>query len=246
MGSGDSATPVKPPALPSAPPPANLPVAARVQFLVVLAVLIWSGISPLARDIWLLETIPAMLGLGVMLLRWRRFPWTPLTVSVCCLFAVVLCVGGHYTYALVPLGDWVSEALDLSRNHYDRLGHFLQGVIPALLARELLLRCTSLQRGRALFWICVSIALAISAGYEIFEWWTAAWAAPEAGPAFLGSQGDVWDAQWDMSLAACGAILAQLALARVHDRQLASLAEQPAALAERSAPPRSVGRPPLR
>jgi putative membrane protein len=200
-----------------------MPWAARVQMLVVLAVLIWSGIGPHAHDVWLLETLPAMLGLGLMTLFWRRFPWTPLAVSLVCVFGVVLCVGGHYTYAHVPLGEWAREAFGLDRNHYDRLGHFLQGVVPALLARELFLRCTGLRAGKALFWVCVCVALAISAAYEILEWWTAVLAAPEAGAAFLGSQGDVWDAQWDMFLAMSGALLVQLACARAHDRQVQAL-----------------------
>jgi putative membrane protein len=195
-----------------------------VQFRLVLAVLILSGISPHARGVWALEVLPAALGLGLMALYWHRFPWTSLAVSLACVFGVVLCVGGHYTYALVPLGEWAQEAFDLSRNHYDRLGHFLQGVVPALLARELLLRCTGLRPGKTLFWVCVAVAMAISAAYEIFEWWTAVLVAPEAGAAFLGSQGDVWDAQWDMFLAQCGAIVAQLLFARLHDRQLRKLA----------------------
>ncbi|MHC5210352.1 MAG: DUF2238 domain-containing protein [Planctomycetota bacterium] len=203
--------------------PASMPLAARVQYLVVLAVLIWSGIAPHARDIWVLETFPAVLGLGAMVMFWRRFPWTPLAVSLCCVFGVVLCIGGHYTYAYVPLGEWARDAFGLSRNHYDRLGHVLQGVTPAILAREMLVRCTGLRQGKALFWVCVCIALAISAAYEIFEWWTAVLAAPEAGIAFLGSQGDVWDAQWDMFLAQSGAIVVLLLFGRLHDRQLQAL-----------------------
>ena len=192
----------------------------RLQVLVVLAVLIWSGIGPHERDVWWMEVAPVILGGGALLLRWRAFPWTPLACWWVTLFSLVLCVGGHYTYARVPAGEWLREALDLQRNHYDRLGHVLQGVIPALLAREMLLRCTPLRRGKALFWICASIALAISAMYELIEWWTAVLVAPEAGIAFLGSQGDVWDAQWDMALALSGALAVQLLFARLHDRQL--------------------------
>jgi putative membrane protein len=195
----------------------------RLQFLAVLGVLVWSGIGPRARDIWLLETLPPMFGLAAMVLLWRRFPWTPLAVSLSCLFGVVLCVGGHYTYTHVPLGEWARDAFGLSRNHYDRLGHFLQGVIPALLARELLLRRTGLAPGKALFWVCVCIALAVSAAHEVFEWWTAVLAAPEAGAAFLGSQGDPWDAQWDMFAAQCGALVVLLLFGRMHDRQLRAL-----------------------
>lgn len=194
----------------------------RVQVLAVLAVLIWSGIGPHERHVWWMEVAPVILGGGALLLRWRAFPWTPLSCWLVTAFSIVLCVGGHYTYALVPAGDWLRETFDLQRNHYDRLGHLLQGVIPAILAREMLLRCTPLRRGKALFWICTSIALAISAMYELIEWWAALLVDPDAGIAFLGSQGDVWDAQWDMALALSGALIVQLLCNRLHDRQLAA------------------------
>ncbi|MFT7463899.1 MAG: putative membrane protein [Pseudohongiellaceae bacterium] len=190
----------------------------------VIVSLVWSGINPFERSVWWMEVAPVFLGVGALVLCWHRFPWTSVTVLVVTIFAVVLCVGGHYTYAEVPLGAWVAEALELSRNHYDRLGHFMQGVVPAMMARELLLRCTGLVRGKALFWVVVSIALAISASYELLEWWTALLVDPDAGTAFLGSQGDVWDAQWDMALALTGALFAQLTLGRLHDRQLQRLA----------------------
>jgi putative membrane protein len=200
------------PALPAGSP--------RAALLLMAAVLVWSGIGPAEPGVWAMEVCPVLVGGAAVLLRWRAFPLTPLAVWVVALFSVVICVGGHYTYALVPAGAWVQDAFDLSRNHYDRLGHFLQGVTPAVLARELLLRCTGLVRGKALFWSAASIALAISAMYEILEWWSALIVDPEAGIAFLGSQGDVWDAQWDMSLALGGAILVQLVFGRLHDRQL--------------------------
>lgn len=195
----------------------------KLEFGIVAAAFLASGLAPFDRVVWLLETLPVPLGFGAFAWRWRTHPWTALAVRLATLFALVLCLGGHYTYAHVPLGEWAREAFDLSRNHYDRLGHFLQGVIPALLARELLLRHTGLVRGKALFWICASIALAISASYELLEWWTALIADPQAGAAFLGSQGDVWDAQWDMALALAGALLVQLAFSRRHDRQLQRL-----------------------
>jgi putative membrane protein len=196
----------------------------RACTLLVVVVLVWSRVGCAIPHVWLMETVPVMVGGGAMLLGWRRFPWTPLAVLLVTLFSVVLCVGGHWTYAHVPLGEWLREAFDLQRNHYDRIGHFLQGVVPALMARELLLRCTPLRPGKALFWIVASIALAISATYELLEWWTALLAAPDAGAAFLGSQGDEWDAQWDMALAGGGALLVQLLFGRLHDRQLALLA----------------------
>jgi putative membrane protein len=149
---------------------------------------------------------------------------TPLTYRLIFVFSLVLMVGGKYTYAEVPLGFWIRDLFHLQRNHFDRLGHFLQGVIPAMLAREMLLRCTPLRSGKALFWLCASVALAVSAGYELIEWQSAIWTAPEQGTAFLGTQGDEWDAQKDMLMALGGSILAQLAFARTHDRQLAELA----------------------
>jgi putative membrane protein len=145
-----------------------------------------------------------------------------LTTLLCCLLAVhavILMVGGHYTYAEVPLGFWVRDALGLARNHYDRLGHFAQGFVPAILAREILLRNTPLRRGGWLFFLVVCVCLAFSALYELIEWWTAL-ISGEGATAFLGTQGDVWDTQWDMFLALVGALTAQLLLARVHDRQL--------------------------
>jgi len=190
---------------------------------IVLGGLLWSGVAPFDRGVWLMEVSPVMVGITAMAWRWRRFPFTPLAVWLVALFSVIIAVGGHYTYALVPLGAWAQEAFELSRNHYDRVGHFLQGVTPAILARELLLRCTPLRCGKALFWVVASIALAVSAMYEILEWWSALAVDPEAGIAFLGSQGDTWDAQWDMALALTGAVCVQLLFGRLHDKQLAQL-----------------------
>ena len=135
---------------------------------------------------------------------------------------MILAVGGHWTYARVPLGLWMQEAFGLARNHYDRLGHFAQGFVPAVAVREILLRRTPLRQGGWLFFLVFSVCLAISAGYEFVEWWSAL-VAGGAATAFLGTQGDVWDTQWDMLLAAFGAVAAQLALGRIHDRQLTRL-----------------------
>jgi len=136
--------------------------------------------------------------------------------------AIILIVGGHYTYARVPLGFWLQDLFDMARNPYDRIGHFAQGFVPAILTRELLLRTSPLRRGRWLFVLVTSVCLAFSACYELFEWWTAIF-TEDGSPEFLGTQGDVWDTQWDMFLALVGAMSAQVLLARVHDRQLNNL-----------------------
>jgi putative membrane protein len=193
----------------------------------VAVILVYSGLDPVAdRMTWLLETLPVMLGLLILPLTYRRFPLTPLLYRLLALHAVILIVGGHYTYAEVPLGNWLRDALELSRNHYDRLGHLAQGFIPAILAREILLRRSPLRAGGWLFFIVACICLAFSAFYEMIEWWTALISA-EAAEAFLGTQGDPWDTQWDMFLALIGALSSQLLLARRHDRQLAALAAAP-------------------
>jgi putative membrane protein len=191
----------------------------------IAAILVYSGLDPVAdRLTWLLETLPVMLGLVILPLTYRRFPLTPLLYRLLALHAVILIVGGHYTYAEVPLGNWLRDALDLSRNHYDRVGHLAQGFVPAILAREILLRLTPLRTGGWLFFIVACICLAFSAFYEMIEWWTAL-ISGDAAEAFLGTQGDHWDTQWDMFLALIGALSSQLLLARRHDRELAALAE---------------------
>jgi len=187
------------------------------------AVLAWSGFAPKDRAVWLMEVFPAIAGGVALALTCRRFPMTPLTYRLIFVFSLVLMVGGKYTYAEVPIGFWARDLFHLSRNHFDRVGHFLQGVIPAILTREMLLRCTSLRPGKAVFWICTSVALAVSGAYEIIEWQSAIWTAPEQGTAFLGTQGDEWDAQKDMLMALIGSLTVQLAFGRLHDRQLASL-----------------------
>jgi len=199
---------------------------ASVLLAAVLAALVLSGIEPRDRTTWLLEVAPVFLGAPLVLATWRRFPLTPLLASLLALHALVLIVGGHWTYAEVPLGFRVRDALGLERNPYDRLGHFAQGFVPAILAREVLLRTSPLRPGKWLFVLVVSVCLAFSAVYELLEWWTAL-AAGEAAEAFLGTQGDVWDTQWDMFLALVGACAAQLGLSRAHDRQLARLQRAP-------------------
>lgn len=187
------------------------------------AVLAWSGVAPKDRAVWLMEVFPAIAGAAALALTHRRFPMTALTYRLIFVFSVILMVGGKYTYAEVPVGFWVRDLFHLQRNHFDRLGHFFQGVIPAILTREMLIRCTPLKPGKALFWICSSVALAVSACYELVEWQAAIWTAPEQGAAFLGTQGDVWDTQKDMTMALIGSLVSQLALGRIHDRQIAAL-----------------------
>ncbi|HEX5011325.1 MAG TPA: DUF2238 domain-containing protein [Planctomycetota bacterium] len=197
---------------------------ARTCLVLVLLMFVVSGIGPVDRKVWFMETVPVMVGGAWVMLRWRAFPWSPMSVALMTWFSFILFVGGHWTYSLVPAGNWVRDALGWQRNPWDRFGHFWQGVIPAMLGRELLLRCTGLRPGKALFWCCTCIALAISAFYELIEWWTVMVAAPEQGLAFLGVQGDVWDAQQDMLMALCGALTSLVLLARWQDRQLARLA----------------------
>ena len=189
---------------------------------IVAGALIVSAIGPTDRLTWWLEVAPVLIAAPVLILTVRRFPLTNLLYVLIAIHALILILGGHYTYAQVPLGFWMQDLLDLTRNPYDRLGHFAQGFVPAMIAREILLRTSPLRRGGWLFFIVCCIALAVSVGYEFIEWWTALIGGGSA-EAFLGMQGDVWDTQWDMFLALCGAITAQLTLSRVHDRALARL-----------------------
>ncbi len=188
----------------------------------VLAVLVWSGIRPHDRFTWFMEVFPVLLGLPVLLATHRRFPLTPLLTILLAVHACILMLGGKYTYAEVPLGNWVRDAFGLARNHYDRVGHFAQGFVPAILAREILWRRSPLRGSRWLPFVVVSICLAFSACYEFLEWWTAL-ATGEGATAFLGTQGDVWDTQWDMFLALVGATTAMLTLSGLHERQLREL-----------------------
>jgi putative membrane protein len=189
--------------------------------LTVLA-LVMSGTNPFDRLTWFMETLPVMLGLPLLIATRRRFPLTPLVYRLLFAHGLILMLGGAYTYARVPLGFWLQDALDLSRNHYDRLGHLVQGFVPAMLAREILLRTTPLRPGGWLFFLVTCVVLAISASYEFIEWGAALAMGGEAD-GFLATQGDVWDTQWDMFLALLGALAAQSLLSRWHNRQLARL-----------------------
>lgn len=190
--------------------------------MVVVPALALSGVRPYDRLTWYLEVFPVVIALPVLCLTARRFPLTPLLYWLIGLHCLVLVLGAHYTYARVPAGFWFQELLDLSRNHYDRLGHFSQGFIPAIAVREILVRTSPLKSGWWLPVLVVATCLAISASYEFFEWWTS-FAAGVAADQFLATQGDIWDTHWDMFLAACGAILSLLLLSRVHDRALARM-----------------------
>jgi putative membrane protein len=188
----------------------------------LLALLALSAIHPHEFGTWVMEVAPVLIVLPVLWLTQRRFPLTPLLYALIFLHAAVLMLGGHYTYARVPLGEWMRDWFGFERNHYDRIGHLMQGFVPAMAARELLLRHTGLQRGGWLFTVVTSVALAISALYELIEW-GAALALGAGADDFLGTQGDPWDTQKDMLMAWIGAMLAQALLARWHDRQLARL-----------------------
>jgi putative membrane protein len=181
------------------------------------------GFAPEAdRLTWLLESLPVMIALPVLIATHARFPFTALAYRLMWVFAVILLIGGHYTYAEMPLFNWLRDTLDLSRNYYDRLGHLMQGIAPAIIAREILLRRTPLVRDNWLSFLVCCVVLAISAGYELIEWWVAVLSG-DAATAFLATQGDVWDTQWDMFLALCGAIFALWAFTPTHDRQLKAL-----------------------
>lgn len=182
------------------------------------------GIHPHDYFTWLLEVIPVLIALPLLIATRKAFPLTPLVYVLIALHCAILMVGGHYTYAEVPLFSWLRDTFDLARNHYDRVGHFAQGLVPALVAREILLRRTPLQRGKMLFFLVVCVCLAISATYELIEWGVAEASGSDA-VAFLATQGDIWDTQKDMAFALLGSILGQLGFARLHDRQLRALTD---------------------
>ena len=194
--------------------------------LVLLAVICVATVydPPAGRFSWLLEVGPGLLGVVVLVATHRRFPMSLMVHVVVFLHMLVLIYGGIYTYAHTPLGNWARDAFDLSRNHYDRVGHLALGFFPAFIIREIYLRLTPMKRGGWLFFTVCSVALAIGAFWELLEWWVTLLVASDVGQAFLGSQGDVWDAQWDMFLALVGAAVAQLLLNPLHDRSRAKIA----------------------
>lgn len=190
--------------------------------VVVLGVLAWSGVEPADRFTWLMEVFPVLIAVPVLVATYRRFRFTPLVYTLMAIHACILMLGGKYTYAEVPLGFWMEHTFGFARNHYDRIGHFAQGFVPALMGREILVRLSPLKGSRWLPFVVLAFCMAISAFYEFIEWWTAL-ATGTAADAFLGTQGDPWDTQWDMFFAFIGAIAALALLSRFHDRQLAKV-----------------------
>jgi putative membrane protein len=186
---------------------------------ILVVVFVWSLIHPNDLFTWFLEVLPALLGVIILAFTYPRFKLTSLVYLLITMHMIILMVGGHYTYAKVPLFDWIRDAFGLARNHYDRLGHFAQGFVPAILVREVLLRCTPLRRGKWLSFIIISICLAFSAFYELIEW-RVSMATGSAADAFLGTQGDVWDTQEDMMMCLVGSITSLLVLSKLHDRFL--------------------------
>lgn len=189
---------------------------------VLAAVFVWSAWQPYDRFTWWLEVMPVLIALPLLWLNWAHFPFTRLVCSLLLAHALILLVGGHYTYAEMPLFSWLRDEYGLARNYYDRVGHLAQGFVPAMVAREILLRTSPLRPGKWLFFIVVCICLACSAVYEFLEWWVALASGSDA-VAFLATQGDFWDTQWDMFLCMLGAIAALAGLSGRHDRELQGL-----------------------
>ncbi|EGW37634.1 DUF2238 domain-containing protein [Desulfosporosinus sp. OT] len=192
----------------------------HIGLLVIFALtLIWSVINPKDLFTWFLEVFPALIGLAVILLTYHRFRLTNLVYVLVLVHALILVIGGHYTYAEMPFFNWLRDNFHLARNYYDRLGHFAQGFVPAIICREVLLRKSPLKRGKLFSFLVICICLAISASYELIEWGVAE-ATGSAADAFLGTQGDVWDTQWDMFMALCGAVISLVSLGNFHDSVL--------------------------
>jgi len=198
-----------------------------VWLAIFIAALVWSGVAPKDYPTWVLEVFPALVGIVVMAWTFQRFPLTPLVYWLILVHSIILMIGGHYTYAEVPLGDWLGHVLGETRNNYDKLGHFAQGFVPALIAREILLRRRIVNGRGWTHFITVCICLAISAFYELIEWMVAMLSG-QAADAFLGTQGYVWDTQSDMAWCLVGALTAIIILARLHDGQIARLVSRDA------------------
>jgi len=195
----------------------------NLWLIIFFATLVWSGIEPKDSPTWILEVLPAVVGFAVLVATRRRFPLTSLAYLLILAHCIVLMVGGHYTYAEVPLFDWIRDGFGLERNNYDKLGHFMQGFVPAIVAREILVRNAIIAGKGWMSFMIVCICLAISAFYELIEWWVAI-LSDEAAEAFLGTQGYVWDTQSDMMYALAGAIAALVLLSKLHDKQIKRVA----------------------
>src|SRR5690606_20737806 len=200
---------------------ARLPLVLLAVLTVILIASVWN--PPAGRFSWLLEVGPGIAGIAVLIAVYRRFPMSHFVYWCVFVHVLILNYGGIYTYAETPLGNWARDALELSRNHYDRVGHLALGVFPAFIVREVLLRRTPLERGGWLYFLIVAVILAIAAFWELLEWWVTLIVASDVGAAFLGSQGDIWDAQWDMFLAQVGAMIVVPLLAKAHDRSMAAI-----------------------
>ncbi len=198
-------------------------ICSQLILLIILAILLlFLGWRPYDRLTWWLEIFPIVIGLPILIATFRCFPLTSMVYYLIFFHAVILMIGGHYTYARVPLGFWAQDFFHFSRNHYDRLGHFAQGFVPAIIVREILLRKTPLSQGKMLSFLAVSVCLAISATYELIEWGSAI-VLGESASDFLGTQGDVWDTQRDMLMAFIGAMTAIVLLSKPHDRFLTKI-----------------------
>ena len=194
----------------------------QLLLLIIVGVFIWSAIHPKDYFTWLLEVAPVLIGLPLVYVYRKTFPLSGLVLSLLTVHAVILMVGGHYTYAEVPWFNSLRDNFQLDRNYFDRVGHFAQGFVPAMLAREILIRKQVVQAKRWLLFVVTCICLSISACYELIEWWVAVLSGTQA-EAFLGTQGDVWDTQWDMCLALIGALVAQISFAKYHHRSMSVL-----------------------
>ena len=197
----------------------------HMLWVLLIPVYLWSVVCPADWYTWALEMLPVVIGLCVLIPTYNRFRLTNMTYTLIWVHAVVLLVGAHYTYAGVPLFDWIQDVFDLSRNHYDRLGHFVQGFVPAIIAREVLIRTSPLKNSKWLPITVVSVCLSISAVYELLEWAVAV-ISGTAADAFLGTQGDVWDTQKDMALCLVGSVVSLMLLSRWHDKQLSKITPQ--------------------
>ena len=195
---------------------AAYPTGLLIAGTILLGVSAW---QPFSMGTWVMEVFPIFIAVPILIATFRRFPLTNIAYTLIFVHACILMLGGHYTYARVPLGFWMQDAFHFSRNHYDRIGHLAQGFVPAIVGREILIRRTPLRPGAWLFFLVCCVCLAISACYEFVEWWSAV-IGGSAATDFLGTQGDVWDTQWDMLMAFIGSIVAQLLLSRLHDRRI--------------------------